>query len=194
MLLSTVVVADAPDTQISAFFIDKVSLDTEKCMASVPAEDRLFACHRFEKGSGYAVFIRAYVPSKDTDNDAFFKTTIFFKTKPRIGESIELPSDEIFAFESYGNSSFPDSSGCYGKAVSGEVKLVKGSDGKLIVSYKLTFDVDSPHGYKNECRQTDLVTRTVEAKPIEFTKLNPWLGLKSKPDHWNESHPIPHPG
>ncbi len=193
-LLSAAAVADAPDAQISAFSIDNVSVDADKCMTSFPIEDRLFACHRFDRGHGYAVFIRAYVPSRDVDNDAFFKTTIFFKNKPPIGKNIEISSNEVSAFESYGSSSFPASSGCYGKAKSGEVRLTNGADGELVVSYKLTFDISSPHGYKSECRSPDVVTRTFKAKPINFTDLNSWLGLKTKPDSWNESHSAPHPG
>jgi hypothetical protein len=197
VLSPLVMAADDPNAKTSYFFINDVNIDTNSCM-NPTSNDIEFACHRFEQGGQFAIFSRTYLPPKKVgaeikpDTDAYFKTTILFLKRPVIGQKIKLPADDIFAFHSFGSSTFPESTSCYGLATDGEIEVTKGTNGMLDVNYKIRFDMKTLPGYTYPCSSDDVISRSFEAKSINFKDLNPWLGLRTKTkvkDNWNEAHP-----
>jgi hypothetical protein len=171
-----------------AFILRNISIDTEHCL-KVPSEEAQFACHRFQEGGYYAIAFRKYWPAKAGDDDAFEKITILFKKKPISGETMNFPNDQIFAFFSSGPSSFPGKHGCFGPARSGNVEILSESDGAYKVRLNIDFDLLSPLGWANECKKSN-VAMTLDAKPLDFKKLNAWYGQREAGrDIWNEAHP-----
>lgn len=192
-MFAPIAMADSPDAQVSSLFVRGVGINVNTCR-NAPREEIAFACHRLEKGKGFAILIRAYVPSAEIDTDAYYKTTFLFYEDPPMGQKLKLPNKNIFAFSSAGSSSFPERTGCYGEPVAGEVEILRRPAGVLEIIYNADFRMKSVDGRPGACRSDDLVSRSFDTKEISLKDLTSWLGSKDRANNaWSESHPEPRP-
>lgn len=172
-----------------SFAIDHAVVNVTSCQNSA-AKDRMFACHRIERGEGYVVATRRYWPARRSDDDAFEKVTVAFHSKPRAGDKLDISSERIFVSFSAGPSSFPGRHGCYGVAKDGVVEIVGVSESVISVLVSATIDLQSPLGFYGECEQKKVMKREVAGRVMRVDDLNAWRGRwDGSVDTWDEARP-----
>ena len=170
------------------FSVDNVSIAIPEC-TQVPKTELQYACHRFGVGTGFGVALRKYWAPRGVDDGAFEKLTIYFKKRPKTGQIYSLPSPEVFAYFSSGPSSFPGKHGCYGAARHGIVKVASISNHSVQLDININFDMKSPLGWLNECRNSN-ISMVMNAAEINTASLDAWYGKQDhSPSIWDESRP-----
>lgn len=172
-----------------SFAVDHATVNVTSCQNS-PAKERMFACHRIERGTGYAVATRRYWPARRNDDDAFEKVTVVFQSKPHAGDRLDVAGHRVFVFFSAGPSSFPGKHGCYGTAQNGVVEVASVSEAATQVLVSTTIDLRSPLGFQGECQPKKIMNREIAGRTAPFEDLNAWRGRKGgSVDGWDEAHP-----
>jgi len=170
------------------FSIDNVSIAFPEC-TQAPHIELQYACHRFGVGHGFGVALRKYWAPSGVDDDAFEKLTVYFKKRPKVGQTNSIPSPDVFAYFSSGPSSFPGKRGCYGAARKGTVKVVSISNKSVQLDIDIDFDLKSPLGWVNDCKKSN-ISMIMKADEINIGKLDAWYGRQdSSPSIWDESRP-----
>ncbi|QWT21437.1 hypothetical protein KPL74_05395 [Bacillus sp. NP157] len=175
--------------EAQSFAMDHASVDVASCQ-DVAVKERMFSCHRIERGTGYVVATRQYWPPRRSDDDAFEKVTVVFQSKPNRGDKLDVARNGVAVFFSAGPSSFPGNHGCYGAARDGVVDVVSVSESAIRVLVSATIDVQSPLGFQGECQPKKMLKREITARVARVDDLTTWRGRKDgSPDAWDEAHP-----
>lgn len=97
------------------------------------------------------------------------------------GDFFSLSESDIMAFYSTGLSLRPGSTGCYGKAVSGSVEILKKSADLMRVRINARFDLDSPAGWKDHCKMREF-SYELNAIQRSLGQLDAWEGVPAPGD------------
>lgn len=110
----------------SSFFVWNANSDVACCERPDYREVSL-ACHRIVDGDNVVVALREYTAAK-VENERYRKLTLILPPNLAEGDVFSLSEGDTRAFYSTGLSLRLGSTGCYGKAVSGSVEIVRKSN------------------------------------------------------------------
>jgi hypothetical protein len=138
------------------------------------------ACYRIIDGTNVVVALREYTASK-VENERYRKLTLILPPNLAEGDFFSLSESDIMAFYSTGLSLRPGSTGCYGKAVSGSVEILKKSADLMRVRINARFDLDSPAGWKDHCKMREF-SYELNAIQRSLGQLDAWEGVPAPGD------------
>lgn len=165
--------------EISAFSVSNASSDVSGCERSDYREVAL-ACHRIVDGDNVVVALREYTATK-VENERYRKLTLILPPNLAEGDVFSLTEGDIRAFYSTGLSLRPGSTGCYGKAVSGSVEILRKSNDLMQLRINARFDLDSPAGWKDHCKVREL-SHELNAIRRPLGQLGAWEGVPAPGD------------
>lgn len=138
------------------------------------------ACHRIVDGDNVVVALREYTATK-VENEIYRKLTLILPPNLAEGDVFSLSEGDIRAFYSTGLSLRPGSTGCYGKAVSGSVEILRKSNDLVQLRINARFDLDSPAGWKDHCKMREL-SHELNAIRRPLGQLGAWEGVPAPGD------------
>ncbi|WP_152983921.1 hypothetical protein [Stenotrophomonas pavanii] len=165
--------------KISAFYVSNADSDVTGCERSDHREISL-ACHRIVDGDNAVVALREYTATK-IDNERYRKLTLILPPNLAEGDVFSLTEDDTRAFYSTGLSLKPGSTGCYGKAVSGSVEILRKSNDLMQLRINARFDLGSPAGLKDHCKVREL-SYELNAIRRPLGQLGAWEGVPAPGD------------
>lgn len=165
--------------KISAFYVSNADSDVTGCERSDHREISL-ACHRIVDGDNAVVALREYTATK-IDNERYRKLTLILPPNLAEGDVFSLTEGDTRAFYSTGLSLKPGSTGCYGKAVSGSVEILRKSNDLMQLRINARFDLDSPAGWKDHCKVREL-SYELNAIRRPLGQLGAWEGVPAPGD------------
>lgn len=165
--------------KVSAFFVSNANADVAGCDTSDFREVAL-ACHRITEGNNVVVALREYA-APEVENERYKKLTLILPLNLAEGDVLDLPSNESRAVYSTGLSLRPGSIGCYGKAVSGSVEILKKSDDLMRVRINARFDLDSPAGWRDHCNAREF-SYDLNVIRRALNQLGAWEGVRAPGD------------
>ncbi|MGF6463511.1 hypothetical protein ACVKU6_001921 [Stenotrophomonas sp. PvP086] len=165
--------------KISAFYVSNANSDVTGCERSDYREISL-ACHRIVDGDNVVVALREYTATK-IENERYRKLTLILPPNLAEGDVFSLTEGDIRAFYSTGLSMRPGSTGCYGKAVSGSVEILRKSNDLMQLRINARFDLDSPAGWKDHCKMREL-SYELNAIRRPLGQVGAWEGVHAPGD------------
>ena len=180
LVLACSACASLPGNQkVTAFYVSNANSDVAGCDTTDFREVAL-ACHRIVDGNSVVVALREYT-APEVENERYKKLTLILRSNLAEGDVLDLPSSEGRAVYSTGLSLRPGSTGCYGKAVSGSVEILKKSADLIRVRINARFDLDSPAGWKDHCKMREF-SYELNAIQRSLGQLDAWEGVPAPGD------------
>lgn len=178
-LTSTACASLSESQRSSSFYVSNADSDMAGCESSDYREVAL-ACHRIVDGDNVVVALREYTATK-VENERYRKLTLILPPNLEEGDVFSLSEGDIGAFYSTGLSLRPGSTGCYGKAVSGSVEILRKSNDLMQLRINARFDLDSPAGWKDHCKMREL-SYELNAIRRPLGQLGVWEGVPAPGD------------
>ncbi|WP_409460712.1 hypothetical protein ACK1O1_00105 [Stenotrophomonas maltophilia] len=178
-LTSTACASLSGSQRSSSFYVSNANSDIAGCERSDYREVAL-ACHRIVDGDNVVVALREYTATK-VENERYRKLTLILPPNLAEGDVFSLSEGDIRAFYSTGLSLRPGSTGCYGKAVSGSVEILRKSNDLMQLRINARFDLDSPAGWKDHCKMREL-SYELNAIRRPLGQLGAWEGAPAPGD------------
>lgn len=178
-LTSTACASLSESQRSSSFYVSNANSDMAGCERSDYREVAL-ACHRIVDGDNVVVALREYTATK-IENERYRKLTLILPPNLAEGDVFSLTEGDIRAFYSTGLSLRPGSTGCYGKAVSGSVEILRKSNDLMQLRINARFDLDSPAGWKDHCKVREL-SYELNAIRRPLGQLGAWEGVPAPGD------------
>ncbi len=163
----------------SIFYVQNANSDVAGCEKSDFREVSL-ACHRIIDGNNVVVALREYTATA-VENERYRKLTLILPPNLGEGDVFRLPEGDTRAFYSTGLSLRPGSTGCYGKAVSGSVEILRKTSDLMQLRVVARFDLDSPAGWKDHCRMREF-SYELNALRRPLGQLGAWEGVPASGD------------
>ncbi len=163
----------------SSFYVSNADSVMAGCERSDYREIAL-ACHRIVDGNNVVVGLREYTATK-VENERYRKLTLILPPNLAEGDVFSLSEGDTRAFYSTGLSLRPGSTGCYGKAVSGSVEILRKSNDLMQLRINARFDLDSPAGWQDHCKMREF-SYELNAIRRPLGQLGAWEGVPAPGD------------